>query len=107
MAARNDRRLDRLLANLRAHVAELRHLESTGAKRSAVQERRALITHPHRASQNQRITRHTKHVLAASWIAHRLSIGRLGRRSTFEGRIVNEPAEPDATSATNRPKGTS
>jgi hypothetical protein len=40
---RGDRLLDRVFAHLRAQVAELRHLESAGAKQEDLEEHRALV----------------------------------------------------------------
>jgi hypothetical protein len=39
----DERKLDRLMAHLRTHVAELRRLEREGAEGSEVTERRRLI----------------------------------------------------------------
>jgi hypothetical protein len=39
----NDRMLDRLIAHLRTHVAELRRLEGDGADARELEERRQLI----------------------------------------------------------------
>jgi hypothetical protein len=43
---RLDRLLDRVCARLRAHVAELRRLERSGAEQDELEERRALIWQP-------------------------------------------------------------
>lgn len=39
----DERTLDRLIAHLRAHVAELRRLKQQGADRAEVQERERLV----------------------------------------------------------------
>ena len=39
----DERKLDRLIAHLRAHVAELRRLKQQGADRAEVEERERLV----------------------------------------------------------------